>query len=586
MTTDRLAAVDGAPLPASPSGRRRKRVRVLLLVVVAFVLAWAALVLVDAFAVAHDLRAGRAAFAALTDEGFTGSGRLTAEARRGSALLAKADRRARKSVWLGALSKIPIAGRPARWLRSASRSVAELGAEAAISVARIEPRLDASGDPAARLQLLELLETETTRLRRLVDGVRLPSTGGFLPPVSSADRELRNDLTRLKRTLADGSVAVHGLRGFLSGPSTYVVLAANNAEMRAGGMVLQVGVLKATNGRLQAGGFRSTGEVVLDDPVPLPAELESLYGWLSPGTEWRNVGSSPNFPATAPIYAAMAQRSGLSRVDGALQIDVLGVRALLEVIGPVEVDGRRYDAANVERLLMHDLYVAYGDEQLERHHEFSRLAAEAFRVLAEGGADLADLARAVRSSAAGRHLMAWSNRPAEQEAWRRLGLDGPLERDGFMVTIQNHGGNKLDWYIRPSVKLAVEHPAGRFRRVRATIRIDNRTPLGQPIPVAGDGSIVKKNGYRAFVAVYLPGWATNVEFVGRKALVVGTDGAMRVVATRLDILRGESMEVELFFSVPPDEERMVLLPSARAVPVPFRIGDRTTNDATRRSVTV
>jgi len=584
VTADRSAALDGAQPPAPTHSR--VRVRIILLAVAALALVLAGLTLLDALAVANDLRSGRVAFKTLTDQGLTGDGKLAVQAERGAAMFADADRRARGSVWLGGLGRIPFLGRPARWLQAASGTAARLGEEAAASVGRIEPRLKASGEPTGRLELISFVETELARLGRLVGDIRLPSTGGFLPPVTAADRELRSDLARLRRALVAGTVTTKGLRTFLAGPSTYVVLAANNAEMRSGGMVLQVGALKASGGRVQAGGFRSTGEVVLPDPVPLPPELESLYGWLDPDTEWRNLGTSPNFPAIGPVYASMAQKSGLSRVDGVLQIDVLGVRALLEVIGPIEVDGRRYDPSNVEKLMMHDLYVVYGDEQFERRHEFSRLAAEAFRVLTERSSDLGKLAKAVSRAAAGRHLLAWSARPDEQRAWERLGMDGRLERDGFMATVQNHGGNKLDWFVRSSVELAVEHPEGRFRRVRAKIRIENLTPPGEPPYVAGNGLIVPKNVYQAFVAVYLPGWATNVELVGRKALVIGTDGPMRVIATRLDIRRAASEFVEVVFSVPPGMERIVLLPSARPAPVPFRIGDRTVDDSAKRALTV
>ncbi|MGH2794192.1 MAG: DUF4012 domain-containing protein, partial [Actinomycetota bacterium] len=553
-----------------------------LIVAGAMISVAAVVTLIDALAVARDLRRGRDVFSALTDRGLSGDGMLTSEARRGSSLFSAADRRARDSMWLGALSRVPFAGRPARWLRSASGTAATLGEEAAVSVGRIEPLLDATGEPARRLALVDLVEKELTRLHALVRDVRLPGTGGFLPPVSSADRELRADLNRLRDALADGAIAARGLRSFLGGPSTYVVLAANNSEMRAGGMVLQVGLLAARDGLIAAGGFRSTAELVLKDPVPLPAEFASLYGWLEPDREWRNVGTSPNFPGVAPIYASMAQRTGLSRVDGVLQIDVLGVRSLLEVIGPVVIDGRTYDATNVERLVMHDLYVAYGNEQFERRHEFSRLAATAFRRLTEGTSDLVELANAVQRAAAGRHLMAWSARPVEQRAWERLEIDGRLERDGFMATVQNHGGSKLDWFVRSSVSLEVEQPEGRFRRIRARIRIDNPTPADEPTYVIGDGRFVRDGDHRAFVAVYLPGWASNVSIVGHETLVIGTDGPMRVVATRLDVPRAGSAVVEVVFSVPPEIARIILLPSARAAPVRVRLGDLVVDDSARR----
>ena len=64
------------------------------------------------------------------------------------------------------------------------------------------------------------------------------------------------------------------------------------------------------------------------------------------------------------------------------------------------------------------------------------------------------------------------------------------------------------------------------------------------------------------------------------------NGPMRVIATRLDISRASSAVVEVVFSVPPGMERILLLPSARPAPVPFRIGDRTVDDSAKRLVTV
>jgi len=534
--------------------------------------------------VVSDLRAGRAAFEALTEDAALASRRIEPLARAAARRFTSADRRAMGSPWLGAVARVPLIGRPANWLRSAAGVAGELGSEAVSSAARIDPLLGATGGGPDRLGLLAALDTELTRLGRVVDDIRLPRVGGFLPFVSTAERELNADLDRLRRSLDDGAAVARGLRSFLAGPSSYVILASNNAEMRAGGMALQAGLFRAEDGEIQAGGFRPTANLKLKKAVPLPAELSSLYGFLDPGREWRNLGSSPNFPQIAPIYAAMARERGVQRVDGVLQLDIVGLKAFLEVIGPVELDGRRYDAANVERLLMHDLYVEYDVEQGERREDLSRLAAAAFKSLAAGDWPLDTLAKAFRRAAAGRHLLAWSERPVDQGAWEGLGVDGGLHRDGFMVTVQNHTGNKLDWFIRPTVDVELERPEGKWRRISARIRIDNPTPLGESPFVAGNGSLVPAGDHRALVAVYLPGWATNVEVPGRTPLLIGTDGPMRVVAVRLDVARGGSVTVDVVFSVPPEIDSIVLLPSGRARPVRVRLNGRPTNDAAARTL--
>ena len=537
----------------------------------------------DGIRISRHVRAGRAAFSRVVHEGLSSDADLTSLARKGVRKFEAARRVADRSPWLSVWARVPVLGRPARWLRAAATTTTVLSREAAESIARLEPRLRSQGPPADRLAFLEVAESEFARLDGVIEAVRLPSTGGFMPPVDAAGRELRADIARLHVALRDGVAAVQGLRSFLRGPSTYAVLAANNAEMRAGGMILQVGLLHSEQGRLSAGGFRSTGDLTLKRRVEVPPQIRALYGWLHPGTEWRNVGSSPNFPTVAPVYAAMAERSGLGAVDGVMQVDVVGVRALLEVSGPVTIAGRSYGARNVERLVMHDLYSAFGGEQVERRHEFSRLAAEAFRALNERSSRPADLVRALRGAAQGRHLLAWSRRPVEQRGWRGLGVDGPMKRDGLMLTVQNHTGNKLDWFLRPSMTLRVEDGPGPFRRLHLRIQILNPTPDGESAYVAGDGKLVRPGDHRALVAVYLPGWASQVRIPGRKIAVVGPDGPSHVIGTRVDIAQGATVTIDVEFSAPPGVHRILLTPSARAPrAVPFRLSGQRVEDSVAR----
>jgi hypothetical protein len=583
-------APTGRTFPAAtpPRGDRRRRLRRLILAAALVAVGVpAGLAVRDALAVANEVRAGRQRFSALVHQGLTGGSNLTGVARSGARRFAVARMRAYDSPWLGAWAHVPLLGRPARWLREATTATATLSREATASVARIEPRLDAAtAGPAGRLELLDAVQTEFERLRTIVAGVRLPGTGWFLPPVNSAAHELSSDLTRLRAALRDGAVSARGLRAFLAGPSRYVMLAANNAEMRAGGMVLQVGLLGAKDGRVVPGRFHSTAELILDKAVPVPPELNTLYGWLEPGREWRNAGSSPNFPVVGRLYASMAGSIIQGTIDGTLQLDVLGLKALLTVVGPVEVEGRRYDENNVERLVMHDLYAQFGTEQDTRRHEFSALAAATLAKLNSGDWKLADLARALGGAVKGRHLLAWSRDAAQQAAWHSLGIDGALDRDGVMVTVQNHGGNKLDWFVSPAVSFDVQQLPGGARRIRMKIRIDNPTPAGEPLAVAGDGRIVPAGDYRALVAAYLPGWATDVKVPGHTVTLVGPDGPMRVIGVRVDIPRGESASLTVEFSAPPDERALDLLPSGRARPVRYTIGGRAFDDAVLRRIAV
>ncbi|MFY9587400.1 MAG: hypothetical protein WAT66_08100, partial [Actinomycetota bacterium] len=186
----------------------------------------------------------------------------------------------------------------------------------------------------------------------------------------------------------------------------------------------------------------------------------------------------------------------------------------------------------------------------------------------------------------GRHLLAWSRRPAQQAAWRAAGIDGHLDPNGLMITVQNHGANKLDWYLGIRAGLTTSTAPGGWRHAILRVDMANRFPAGEPPYIAGDGSAVPAGSYRAFVAVYLPNWAINVEPSGGQILAVGTDGPMRVVGVRLTIPRGETGSVIVRFSIPPREREIVLLPAARARPILVGYPDGSTDDERARLLRV
>lgn len=539
------------------------------------------LAIVDALAAARDLREGRAMFASMTSGDSSLDDRAGRAAARAAAEFAAARDRAGGSPWLSLWSRVPFAGRSARWLRLATAQADVVARAGAASVDRLVARFAARA-PSERLTLIREVAAEARRLAAVLDRVKIPAPNAFLPPVDGAHRRLSATLERAREGARRGIAIARGLEELLRGPTRYLVLAANNAEMRAGGMVLQVGLLETDAGVIRAGGFRPTAELVLKRPVAVPPEIASLYGFLDPGLEWRNTGSSPNFAAIGPVYAAMGEAAGFGRVDGVLHIDVIALRQLLSALGPVGSGGRRFDETNVARLLMHDLYAIAGPKQEQRREEFSGLAAATFEALDARAWDAGEMARAIGDAAAGRHLLAWSRRPAQQAAWRAAGVDGALDPDGLMITVQNHGGNKLDWFLGVRAALTTQDAPGGWRRASLRIDLSNRYPEGEVPYVAGDGSVAPVGAYRGLVAVYLPAAAINVEPAGGRVVGVGTDGGLRVVAMRLTIARGGRRTLTVRFSIPPGERRVVLLPAGRARPILVRYHGRSVDDARAR----
>lgn len=580
------AEVDVRPRAATgtpPSHKRRRILRRLILGLVAAAVVTGSFAAIDALAAARELHSGRTALRALTSvEAISASG-LADRIDAAAVHVHRGARRASSSPWLRLWSRVPLLGRHASWVRDVTAQASAVTRDVQGSARRVEPALANVASASGRVAALDVVAEELARLDAAASRVRLDGSW-LLPPARGAHRRFVRDVARLRAAARDGAAAASGLRSFLAGPRRYLVLAANNAEMRSGGMVLQVGIVETMGGRVLPGSFHSTAGLNLSEPVAVGAQLESLYGWLDPGGEWRNTGSSPNFPAVAPVYAAMAERAGFGRVDGVLQIDVVALAHLLHALGPVTVEGVRYTSANVKPLVLHDGYGRFAADHDERRLGFSRLAVEAFHALDRGGWTLASLARSLEAAVGGRNLLAWSRVPVDQAAWEGLGADGRLDPNGLLVTIQNHGGNKLDWFLRPSASIEIVPRPGGWRRVSLMIDLNNMTPADQVGYVAGDGRRIPVGTYRAFVATYLPRWAVNVSVSEGRTVAVGEDGPMRVVGVIVDVPRGEAKTVVVTFSAPPGRDHLVLLPSARARAIPFLVHADPTDDAKRRII--
>src|SRR5207302_706399 len=86
-------------------------------------------------------------------------------------------------------------------------------------------------------------------------------------------------------------VRVDAVVGLLTGPRTYLVFAANNAEMRAGsGMFLSVGQFITRDGSVRLTGMGTVNDVAIPPgAVPLQGDLAGRWGWLKPQNDWRNL---------------------------------------------------------------------------------------------------------------------------------------------------------------------------------------------------------------------------------------------------------------------------------------------------------
>jgi hypothetical protein len=580
LGTIRLRRI-GRPLRRPLRFFSRHRILGALLLVVLVLVGGAAY---DLIRIARDLDGGRRAISGLAIDDLDAGLVPTIEGAAGR--LHRADHVARTSPFLRALRVVPGVGTQIGALRDLTGVGDHFGATGVRSAEAIDQVLQqAGGDPSKRVVLLDTVLEQLDVVEQDIADVHVGADGFLVKPLGDARQKLVDELEEAPERLGQARFYVQGLRRLLQGPSRYIVLAGNNAEMRGGaGMPLQGGVVTIANGDITFGDFASLAYLKFDPPtVRYPLAWKDTYYRWSFGRSYPETSVSPSFPVTAPMYQAMAGALGAGEVDGVIEVDAVALKNLLHVIGPVELDGFTYDEGNVEQQVLNENYLKFDtlDERGERQEVQAALAKAIFEAFKARDIPVAQLAIAMRDAAKGRHLLAQSDDPAVQELWESVGADGRLNELGLMVTVQNIGANKLDWFVQPSVTLSVLPSSGGTWRARLTVAVENPVPPKDQDSPYVDGSYdgPTQGAHRSFVAVYLPKAAYNIRSVDQPYSEAGLDPPLHMIGTRITIPLGETVRSSFEFSLPEEMVGAFILPSARVRPVQYEVNGTKVDDA-------
>ncbi|MGD0378692.1 MAG: DUF4012 domain-containing protein [Acidimicrobiales bacterium] len=497
------------------------------------------------------------------------------------------------SPLLAPLDIVPVIGRQLRSvqdLSAASGQVARIGVGAIDQAHSVLQASQNSGpDRVAELRSLTKLATVTDRaLGRIDTG---PSEA-LLSPLASKHKTFVTDLDQVRNRLQHAAGVAGTMADILQGPQTYLLLMANNAEMRAGsGNYLEVGALGTEDGHLHLSNVNQTVNIpVAPGKVTATGDLEARWGWLKPGQDWRNLGYTPQFDVNAPLAAQMWQAETGQHVDGVIAVDLMALRQILEVTGPVTLhDGSSVNADDVLRVLTHDQYeglidnptAAQAQAEGEREDQLGSLAQGALYALENESLDLRSLSNAMTSATEGRHLLLWSQKPQAEADWVRAGVAGQLSPDSVMAAVINRGGNKLDQYLSVDTDLTMQ-TQGKRTLGTLTVHLRNNTPPGQSQFIAGPypGIGTVYGEYVGILSVNLPGYAAVPHVDGNPPLdALGGEGPTWVVATPVDVKEGQAQQITVRFTLPLSSGEVNVLPTARLTPVTWHYRGSTFSDA-------
>ncbi len=344
-------------------------------------------------------------------------------------------------------------------------------------------------------------------------------------PVREAVRKVHTQLARADREAQHAAAAAELAPVLFGGRGTrhYLLVVQNNAEARAtGGFIGNYGIITAQDGKLDVGELQRTStwnNALRDLPDPsytAPDDYRARYAQFLPATTLQNVNLSPDFPSVAKVLMSLAPQAGVGPVDGVLAVDPEGLAALLQLTGPIRVEGwpTQISADNVVDVTLRDAYAAFARSP-ERADFLGDVAQVAVDAATDG--DLgkpASIAKVLGGAAHAGHLVLAFARPEEQAVAADLGVAGGMARprsDAVAVTTSNIGANKLDYYLQRTLDYQVALDPGtraKSAHVDATLSItlDNTAPdAGLPEAVIGPFSpnyVAGEN--RSLLSVYSP----------------------------------------------------------------------------------
>lgn len=349
------------------------------------------------------------------------------------------------------------------------------------------------------------------------------------------------------------------------GQRRYLIMFTSPAESRGlTGLMGNYAVVTMTEGRIRRTDFGRTNTLIntiLANPdikLAAPAEYFARYGPYGAGEQggsprpkfWSNVTMSPDMPTVGSIVAQLFEGGGGPALDGVFVLDPAGLAAVLDVTGPIQLDGldTPLDSSNLAQFLLRDIYVYDEDVREDLLQQASERTVDALLTGSLPGPQ--EIAGKLGPATTTGHIVAWASRPDEENVFRLMGMDGalpsPTGRDGLAVVNNNANGNKIDSFLQRTITYRATFSAA-TGQVAATMEVTlhNTAPAtGYPDYVIGNLLDLPKGSNRTLLSVYSPLGLTGVAIDGEAT------GASNQTEVGWNVY-------SLFVVIPPESERTI-----------------------------
>lgn len=479
-------------------------------------------------------------------------------------------------------SLLPIVSQNISAGEDLSKGAAEALDTAAGALREVDPetlrvtggRIDVEAIERVEAPLVEVLDA-LTELREITAEAGSP---WLLGPVQDELDELEQEFDENEPRLENAIDAVRLAPSLLGAdePRRYIVLFSSPAEVRGiGGFVGAVAEIEIDDGRVELVDYQRSGDLNVfvqqngarcDDCPDQFLERYGQFGFTS-GVDgavgsfpWSDMTMSAHFPDVAKVASVLYPQSGGREIDGVVLMDPYVVSTLMRYTGPVEVPELDVvvDSTNAADFLMLDQYVL-ADGKGVRIETLETLGRDAIgRILLADLPSPPDLAADLGPLVEQRRLLLWTEDPAEQDLFDRIGLLGaipPIDPvdGGFSVSLTNGGNSKIDSFLRRTVETEIVEEADGTRSLVAEVTLTNSAPAsGLPDYVIGNTLNFPDGTSRLFVSFYGPPELEEATRDGEPIeLLPGLESGWNVSSEYVIIPSGGSVTYRVVFALPP-----------------------------------
>ncbi len=345
---------------------------------------------------------------------------------------------------------------------------------------------------------------------------RIDANGPLAGPLESA----RRSALRQAKPVQD---AIGGLRDFApllpdalgaNGERRYLIAIGNQAEMRAsGGAPLSLVMVEFNEGRIDIP-IKGTTSVDLFPPVNRPVTwfgpASNPFFPLNPRTApFVTSNTHPNLLTSAREMAGAWVAGGYPTVDGVVTLDLTAIAAILDATGPIEsAEYGLVTGEDIGRILLVDAYAQFGQEGAEERQDANQRLLEELIGRLLSGDDAVTAARALVSTAPGRHFQVWMRSPGLESLALETGAAGQVRDPGggdwSAVFTQNGNQSKVDVFQQRNVVVNVRLADDGSATVRQDVVLTNATPPDRPVGPAeriGYETMWARNAYLMYIPV-------------------------------------------------------------------------------------